>query len=430
MIPLLSAMDSGPSKKRTSLVVVCQVFFPDPQATSQLLSELLADLADEFATVEVLSGRPGARAQVPAAPKQEQWRGIVIRRGGFSGNWLPKSLRRAVAYLSFSAWFSWRLLFYVSSDVDVLVGTNPPFAPVVAWLCARLQRRRFDLMLQDIYPDGLTALGVLAPDSFAVRVWQALNRRAIRAARRVLVIGRDMGELCISRYGAPREKIFYFPHWSVVSPTQRSGPGSNAILARLNVGNEFVVQYSGNMGLWSDISSIIDAATILQDDRSVRFLMIGDGRRAESAKKICRERRLRNVMWLPYFPREELGESLAACHAALVSQRSGLTGVAVPSKLYGIMAVGRAIIAQVPADSEVALVVQEESCGIWVEPDSPDALAKAIRRLASEPSQAEAMGVRAFAAYAAKYSLGRARQSFRSLYGFASLEAASFAPRS
>ena len=96
----------------------------------------------------------------------------------------------------------------------------------------------------------------------------------------------------------------------------------------------------------------------------------------------------------------------------MISQREGLEGIAVPCKLYGVLAAGRAIVAAVPEGSEVASVVHEEGCGLVVPPSDPLAIATAIRRLITDPEMRLEMSRRAFKAYESKYSLAVTTQRF------------------
>ncbi len=89
---------------------------------------------------------------------------------------------------------------------------------------------------------------------------------------------------------------------------------------------------------------------------------------------------LDNVRFLPYQPRERLSESLSSADVHVVGLAPGLAGYVVPSRLYGILAVGRPVIAAVDAESETAHVVETANCGFRVPPASPDLLAAAIRR--------------------------------------------------
>lgn len=400
---------SGRDEGRRRWLFVSQVFHPDQQATSQLFSDLFAGLAQQGVGATVLCGWPRETGH----PARERWQGVEIRRGGLRVDGKSSLWHRAMAYGSYTLWLCVQLLFAAPAGARWLVVTNPPFAPVVAWVCALLRGRSYELFLLDVYPDGLAAVGTLAAGSPIARLWRWANRRAFAGAERIYVLGRDMERICTARYGVDAGKLVYFPHWSatvVATPREKSATRLLTTLPALH--GKFVVQYSGNMGLWHDIETIVRAAHLLNGEDEIRFLMIGDGMRRRRAEALAQELGLTNIVWLPYQPKETLDDSLACCDAALISQRAGLEGVAVPCKLYGILASGRAILAQVPKHSEVDLVVAEERCGWSVEPGDAIALALAIRRAASDRDETALRGKRAFAAYQAKYTLNSAIEFF------------------
>jgi glycosyltransferase involved in cell wall biosynthesis len=396
-------------------IFICQVFFPDGQATSQLFSDLFTGLAGRGFQTEILAGYPSGGMAGVRCPRRERWEGVLIRRGGLRIDAKRNLLARGMGYCSYCLWVAWRLVFFTPASARILVTTNPPFAPIIVYLCSRLRGWRYDVMLLDIYPDGLVQLGRMHDGSIMTSLWRSLNRRAWMAAGRVQVLGRDMAQLCRSKYAIPEAKLAWTPHWSSVAVAARRQPEATALWRRLGLGGLFVVQYSGNMGLWHDMEALVRAADILRGDSRIRFLMIGDGRRRAAAEELSRELQLENVTWLPFQPKEQLEDSLACCHAAIISQHAGLEGIAVPCKLYGILAAGRAVLAQVPAGSEAALVVKEENCGLCIEPGDIEGLAQAIKELASNHTMVEEMGRRAFVAYEAKYSLQFAVDTFQQL---------------
>jgi glycosyltransferase involved in cell wall biosynthesis len=395
-----------------SLTFICQVFYPDEQATSQLFSDLFGRIARRSGSIEVLAGFPAGGHAGVKVPRSEVWSEVLIRRGGLRLNFKASMLSRAMGYGGYSLWLTWRLLVCTPSRARLLVATNPPFAPVLVYLCALLRDQNYDVILLDVYPDGLVAVGGLRESSVIARIWRWFNRRALARADRVLVLGRDMAALCRSRYAVPEDKLLYTPHWSPMVMDGRKRAEDTRLWRSLKLEGKFVVQYSGNMGLWHDIETIVRAAVLLQMEPRVQFLMIGTGMRRKAAERLCAELGVTNMMWLPYQPKEALEDSLSCCHAALISQRAGLAGVAVPCKIYGILASGRAVLAQVPTDSEVAQVLREEKCGLVIEPGDPMALAAAIRQLADGSMSAENMGLRAFEAYRAKYTVEVATDTF------------------
>jgi colanic acid biosynthesis glycosyl transferase WcaI len=89
---------------------------------------------------------------------------------------------------------------------------------------------------------------------------------------------------------------------------------------------------------------------------------------------------------------------LAAGDLHVVTVRSGLEGVVVPSKLYGILAAGRPVLAVACEGSDVARIVRRYGCGFVADPDRPDAVAQAVREAMASPRNLAAMGARARAA--------------------------------
>lgn len=394
---------------RALVIVLCQVFHPDTQSTSQLLSDVLAKLAAGGKRVRVLAGYPGVYDGAdPAAV--ETWQGVEIRRGGIRTSVKRSMVKRTLTYLTYSTHVLWELAKQ-RGHARVLVVTNPPFLPVLAWLICRMCGYPFKVMLQDIYPDGLVAVGRLSAGGMLNRLWCALNRRAFRTASEIWVLGRDMEKLVKEKYQIPGGMVRYLPHWSVVETRTTKLPEHTKLWDKLELKGKFVVQYSGNMGLWHDVETIVRAAKLLEA-YAIQFLLIGQGMRRPAAERLSRDIGTKNIHWLPYMNRADLEDSLACCHVALISQRAGLEGVAVPCKLYGILASGRAVVAQVPTRSEVALVVAEENCGRVVSPGDAAALARCILELMAAREETERMGCRAHAAYLKKYTLKSGTQAF------------------
>ena len=72
--------------------------------------------------------------------------------------------------------------------------------------------------------------------------------------------------------------------------------------------------------------------------------------------------------------------------------RRGLSGYVVPSRVYGILAVGRPVIAAVDPESETAQLVDAAGCGVVVPPGRPEALAGAIRSAREGELDLDALG--------------------------------------
>ena len=104
---------------------------------------------------------------------------------------------------------------------------------------------------------------------------------------------------------------------------------------------------------------------------------------------------LRNVEFRPYLPKERLAESLSAADLHLVPLLSSATGASVPSKLYGILAVGRPFVAMMERDADAAVLAEKHQAGFVVAPGDAEGLARTIRKATSIPAELKVMGIRA-----------------------------------
>jgi glycosyltransferase involved in cell wall biosynthesis len=113
---------------------------------------------------------------------------------------------------------------------------------------------------------------------------------------------------------------------------------------------------------------------------------------------------LANVRFRPYQPRERLAQSLGACDAHLVTLRPELEGLVVPSKFYGILAAGRAVLFVGAPEGDLQRRVREAACGAVLATADAAGLAQQILRLAAEPVLAQRWGANARALFERRFS--------------------------
>jgi glycosyltransferase involved in cell wall biosynthesis len=180
---------------------------------------------------------------------------------------------------------------------------------------------------------------------------------------------------------------------------------ASALRARLELADRFVVCYSGNLGKAHEFDTLLSAASALRANLSIVFLIIGGGTKMAPLQRAVAALSLENFRFLPYQPREELEDSLAAADLHLVSLLPTLEGLILPSKLYGILAAGRPLVFIGDPKGDIARVVSDAECGAIVEINAGEALAAAILRLQADPAACEAMGTRARESLVNRYSM-------------------------
>jgi len=145
------------------------------------------------------------------------------------------------------------------------------------------------------------------------------------------------------------------------------------------------------MGAKQGLEVLGAAAQELKDNVQIHFIFCGDGPGKTALEQDCAN--LERVHFLPLQPLESLSTLLATADIHLLPQRADAADLVMPSKLTGMLASGRPILATVSADTEVATVVAGR--GLTVEPENSSALANALITLAEDDELRTAFGVAA-----------------------------------
>ena len=224
-----------------------------------------------------------------------------------------------------------------------------------------------------------------------------------------------MRALVARKIGGRCHSIIIIPNWADVSGITPLPRDRNGLLQELGLTQQFVVQYSGNMGRTHGIESLWVSARQLSHQPDVHFLIIGTGAKKEWLEERIQRDGLRNVTVLPTRPRNDLASTLNACDVAIISFIAGTAGISVPSRMYNILAAGKPIIAVADDGSELALVIREEQVGWVVPPGQTDRIVEAILEARANPERLIDMGQRARAAAEQNYSFERVIQAYYDL---------------
>ncbi|MBL4808923.1 MAG: glycosyltransferase family 4 protein [Phycisphaerales bacterium] len=380
------------SEKPTRVVILNQYYVPDVASTGHLLHELAAELVELGFEVEVLTGRPsyGPPETWQDCPLKEVVDGVKIRRlrvARFDKNFLPG---RAFNYLTFVIPMVLSVLLKSRKDTVYLYTTNPPFLGVIGWFVSLFRTHHYVTLLHDAYPQMGVWVGTFKKGSMIDRVWMALNRRKYRRSKEAIVLCSAAKELVAKTYPVLPEHIHVIPNWADgedLFPVPKSACG----IARDNgFLEDFVLLYSGNMGLYYDFETVLEAAALLKDE-PFKLVLAGGGGKRNAIEKIVEERGLNNVVMMPYQPFERLNESLNSCDASLVTIAEGIEGISFPSKLYTSLAVGKAIVALSEDWSELRQIVEHNHCGIWSALGDAEGLAEKLRGMIHDKVMTAAM---------------------------------------
>jgi colanic acid biosynthesis glycosyl transferase WcaI len=377
------------------LIFLNRFFYPDHSATSQILSDLSFHLAASGADVHVITSRQLYDSPRALLPKRDIVNGVHVHRVATTGFGRSGLWGRAIDYASYYG-SMWRCARSLVDRGDVLIAkTDPPLTSIVAMRVAIRRNARLVNWLQDIYPEAAAELGVPLMRGAVGQSLRHVRDLSLQRAAANVVVGHHMAERVRSR-GVSRDRVHVIPNWSDDEQLCPVGQDENPLRREWGLQHNFVVGYSGNLGRAHEFNTVVSAAERLRDDPRIVFLFVGGGYQFDQLAQSVEERGLQHMFrFIAYQRHELLKYSLNVPDVHLISLKPELEGLIVPSKFYGIAAVGRPVISITASDGEIARLVRQHGCGLVIEPGNGQALAEALILLSKSPPGVAEMGKRA-----------------------------------
>lgn len=320
----------------------------------------------------------------------ETWNGVRVYRTPLWVPHQPGGLRRLIHLASFAASSLPVLLAQWHWKPDMVWVVEPPLMCAPAAVAfASLRGAKSWLHIQDYEVDAAFDLGLIKGNM--LRRWvQGAERWLMRRFDRVSTISGRMVGRALAKGVAP-ERVVHFPNWVDISGiTPLAEPSTYR--AELGLAPDAVVAlYSGNMGNKQGLEILADVARLLQGDPRIQFVFGGNGSGRADLQARCAG--LPNVRFLDLQPLERLNDWLGLADVHLLPQRADAADLVMPSKLTGMLASGRSVLATALPETELGRVVtQDAACGLVVPPEDPAAMAEALRALAADPARRAELG--------------------------------------
>ncbi len=355
------------------IVVISQLFYPEMVSTGQTLTELIEALARRGLDITVIASQPTVIPGSPKVARRIEHAGITILRTWSTR--LPKksTVGKLLNLLTFFLSAIWEVLWH-HRDAHLLLQSNPPFLPILGGFFHLLRRQTFGVMLADIMPEQAELLNFIPPNGWIARLWRRFNQFWFQRASYVVVFGEDMqtGALAnCNQLGRPteaqaRERIVIIPLWADLNSVQPMAKAESSEARRLGVLDSFVIQYSGNHGRFHDLETLLGLVHAFSPDENVAFQFIGDGQKKKMIQEVHSAGTKPHLYSSFYVTRELLPHSLGMADLGVVAQLPGQERVCYPSKMLGLLAAGRAILAVCPPHCELARFVRDQEIGFVV----------------------------------------------------------------
>ncbi len=380
------------------LLVVGLNYAPDFIGIPKYTTEMCDELARRGHSVTVVTAPPYYPGwEVPAAYRgawrSEALNGVRLVRAPLYVPRKPNGIKRLLHHLSFAATSlpsAVGCALKKRPDVVLTVAPSLMSAPT-ALLAARLSGARSWLHVQDFEVDAAFELGMLK-GAGARRSAERFERALLSSFDRVSTISASMRRLLL-RKGVAENAALEIRNWVDVD-TVTAWPSSNTVYReKLSIpADHTVALYSGNMAGKQGLETLADVAALLEaQSAKVTLLLCGQGPLKGVLEAACAERT--NVRFIALQPIEKLPELLATADIHLLPQRAEAADLVLPSKLTGMLASGRPVVAMAAPDT--GLAAEMAGCGLIVSPGDGPAMAAAILQLADDPDKRTAFGLAA-----------------------------------
>jgi glycosyltransferase involved in cell wall biosynthesis len=380
------------------ILYISQYFPPEMGAPAARAAELSRHWAAAGHDVTVLTGFPNHPTGVVPPEYRARFRRLVAREQIHGVNlvrsWLlpfpnRKAYERMLNYTSFC--FSAASTGLFLSRPDVVIATSPQLLVALAgWWVARSKRVPFVFEVRDLWPESLAAVGAGDGKSLLHRTLAKIAGFLYRRADRIAVVTPAFEDHLVKHWSVPREKISVIENG--VETDLFAPQAASALRKELNVEGKFVVSYIGTMGMAHGLETILDAAAALRSTNpEIIFLVLGEGAEKERIAALARQRGLDNLRFIGQQPREKIPAYICASDVCLVLlKKNDVFKTVIPTKMLEFMSCARPVILGV--DGQARIILEEAQAGLVVEPENSDALASAVRYLASNPEMAAKLG--------------------------------------
>jgi colanic acid biosynthesis glycosyl transferase WcaI len=390
-------------------------FAPEPTGVGKYTGEMATWLAGAGHEVRAVAAPPYYPMWSVGAG-YSAWRGKVENYDGVrvwrTPVWVPKrpsGLKRILHLASFAVLSVPALVRQMFWKPDVVIVVAPAFACAPGgWLVAKVTGAKAWLHIQDFEIDAAFSLGLLK-GQVVRRAMVSFESWILRRFDRVSTISQRMIEVLHSKH-VDNSRIVSFPNWVDLEKNAPTPGGPRAFRRELGIPDDAVVAlFSGSMVGKQGLEILPVAARALrQRFPKLYFVLCGQGVARPNLERDCAE--LDNVRMLDLQPAERLGDLLAMADLHLLPQNAGAADLVMPSKLTGMLASGRPVVATARDGSELARVVT--GVGLVVPPGNLEALTEALAQLVESPELRETLGSAARQYAEERLALGRVLADF------------------
>lgn len=361
------------------ILVVCQHYWPEPYP----LPDICEELVQRGHQVQVVTDVPN----YPVGRIYPGYRSLKMRNQIHNGVRIRRTFtigRRNNLFFRFLNYISFMLssLLYVigmKEEFDVVFAnqSSPIIMSVAALAYGKKWHKKVVLYCMDLWPASLAAGGI-KENSIIYKAFKKISRKIYRGADSILISSESFREYLKAEFQISDEKIRYHPQYADFV----CGTGEPVEKDTVDL------MFAGNVGVVQSIPTILNAAKLLEDQRQLRWHIVGDGSELVHCKKLAKELELQNVIFHGRKEYFEMPRYFAMADAMLLTLIADpFISLTLPRKAQTYLAAGKPVIGA--ANGEIAVTIRRSACGFCAEAEDAEGFAEAVRQFLAAPDKAQ-----------------------------------------
>lgn len=373
------------------LLLYANYFYPEVASTAQILTELCVGLKEKY-DVTVICSVPCYTGKIEEKYKKEkyyfeEYNGIKIIRVRVK-DFNKKSKKSRIFHILSYFFNSISATFKVGKQDIVYTISQPPVLGGILGNIGRIiTKGKLIYNIQDFNPEQIMAVNY-SKNKFILKLMMMLDKHTCRKSSLIVTVGTDMQETLENRFNhknIPNNVVIN--NWmneKEVYPLEKNNEKIIEFKKKYNLENKFVIMYSGNIGLYYDLENLMDVFEKFKDEKDVVFAFVGEGTVKDNLVEICKDKKMKNVEFIPYQDKKDLVYSLNTADIHLVVNAKGIKGVSVPSKIYGCLATNVPVFGILEPGTEAWNIVEKSNCGILSETGNYKQIEDNLRKVIKE----------------------------------------------
>ena len=283
---------------------------------------------------------------------------------------------RAFTFLLFSVI---SIYYALTQKFDVILCSSGPVTIGLPGIFAKIFRPKKAVVFEvrDLWPEGAVQLGLIKNKTI-IKLAYYFEKLCYNKADLIVTCSKGMTDSIQSRF--PSTNLLTIPNACDYNFFQIVDPQFNLPAWAIN---KKIFIYTGSLGLMDDCMQIIKGIELIKSDDIV-FVFIGEGKERFILEEYVKNQGIKNTYFLGLIPKTAVRSWLQNTCAAFVTFKNiPVLQTSSPNKMFDAFAAGVPIIQS--TQGWIKVLVQNENCGLSVDPQQPAEMHDAIMKMFSVP---------------------------------------------